>query len=395
MSTDVKTDKAPPKSRNGVGSRLAAVGIVLAGVAVVVALGALLPKRGEDKPPPAAAPVNITVLPIEPIAEMAETFDLYGVVEPNRVVAVSAEVPGRVEHFGRRQDGGTIDEGARVKAGDVLAVLNKDLLQAEYDQAETRAEFDKQEWKRVHDASRTGAATPAELDKARSAMNMSGSQFTAAEIRLKRAEILSPVDGILDDLPVEAGEYVNVGQCVARIVDTEKVKVVLDVPERDVQDLKVGQAETILPHGRDGKETAGSISFISELADEQTRTSRVEITVDNRRRALRAGQIIRVRLSRGRLRDVVMVPLRAVIPEENGKSVYVEAGGKAQRREVKLGFFQDLDVQIVEGLEAGDRLIVEGFRFVGPDQPVRVVSIEEPSAIRTARGAAEPVENAP
>jgi len=395
MGTEAHTENASPRRRDGLGSRLGAVGIVLVGLAAVVALAALVPKRTEDKPPTTAPAVNITVLPIEPIREMDETFDLYGVAEPNRVVQVAAEVPGQVERYGAPDAPGSVREGANVQAGDLLVVLNKDLLQAEYDQAKTRAEFDRLEYDRVRNAVEENVATSLELERAEAAMKVSRAQFKTAEIRLKRAEIFSPADGVLDALPVEVGEYVNVGQCVARIVDRDTLKVVLDVPENDVRYLKVGQAEQVLPDGRGGESVVGKITFISELADEQTRTSRVEITVDNRDRKLRAGRIVLARLSRRHLKDVVMIPLRAVIPEEHGKSVYVESNGKAERRAVELGFFKDDDVRIVKGLSKGDRLIVEGFRYVAPDQPVRVISVEPAGAVRTARGAEPEVEGAP
>ena len=396
MPTKAHTENAMPRRRDGLGSRLGAVGIILAGLAAVVALVALLPKRAEDKAPTTAPAVNITVLAIEPIPEMEETFDLYGVVEPNRVVQVAAEVPGRIERYGTPNAAGTVREGASVKTGDVLVMLNKDLLQAEYDQAKTRAEYDRLEWERVRRAVQENVATSLELDRAEAAMKVSRAQFETTEIRLKHAEILSPADGVLDDLPVEVGEYVNVGQCVARIVDMDVLKIVLDVPESDMRYLKVGQTERILPDGRAGETLAGRITFISELADELTRTSRVEITVDNRDRKLRAGRIVLARLARRQLENVVMIPLRAVIPEEEGKSVYVESGGKAERRAVELGFFKDDQVQIVNGLAAGDRLIVEGFRYVAPDQPVRVISAaSDGGPVKTARGPERKGEDTP
>ncbi|MHC4715716.1 MAG: efflux RND transporter periplasmic adaptor subunit [Planctomycetota bacterium] len=394
MSSQTQTGKTSPEGRNGLGKRLMAVGIVLAGLAAVVGLALLLPQRSDKEAPSAPPPVNIKVMPIEPIPHLAETFDLYGVVEPNRVVEVAAEVAGRIERLGVRNGTAAIREGDTVRAGQELALLNTDLLQAEYDQAKAQAQFDRREWQRITSAERSGAATPTERDRARTAMDTSQARFALADARLKRARIISPADGVLDALPVEVGEYVQVGSCVARVVDTATVKVVLDVPERDVQFLKCGRKERIFLDAPAAGKLFGSISFISELADERTRTSRVEITVDNRDRILRAGRIVRVRLSRQDLPNVVMIPLRAVIPTEKGKAVYVEVDGKAQRREVELGFIKGWSVQVLEGLSAGDRLIVEGFRYVSPDQPVRVVSVESGGSTRMALGD-EDLEDAP
>ena len=90
---------------------------------------------------------------------------------------------------------------------------------------------------------------------------------------------------------------------------------------------------------------------------------------------LHSGQIVRVVLTRRVLRDVLMIPLEAVIPLEEGYVVYVaDAKGRAERREVTLGLIRGRSVQAVDGLAAGDLLIVEGHRFIGPDQPINIVA---------------------
>jgi membrane fusion protein (multidrug efflux system) len=87
-------------------------------------------------------------------------------------------------------------------------------------------------------------------------------------------------------------------------------------------------------------------------------------------RELRSGRIVRVRLTRRVLTDVIMIPLQAVIPLDEEQAVYVVANGTAQRRVVELGFMKGWQVQVRRGLSAGDRLIVSGHRFVAPGQPV-------------------------
>ena len=91
---------------------------------------------------------------------------------------------------------------------------------------------------------------------------------------------------------------------------------------------------------------------------------------------IRSGQIVRVRLTRRVLKNIIMVPLLAVIPMEDAKAVYVVEAGKAERREVKLGFLKGRSVLIRDGLRSGDQLIIAGHRYVGPGQPVRVTSEE-------------------
>lgn len=343
--------------------------IVLAAIAGVVGVW-LLPEKEDGEPAGGSPPVNVRVQAVEAIREMPDTFDLPGKVEANRVVDVSAEVAGRVEDI-------PVSEGRPIGKGTVMIRLNTDLLQAEYDRAKATAEFDRREYERMSRLQERDVATPAEVDQARAKADASRAGFEAARFRLDRATIAAPISGTLDAVIPEVGMYVESGNVVARIVDIETAKVVVDVPERDVPFLRIGQEQEVFTNSRFASELTGKITFVGELGDEATNTTRVEISVDNRRRALRSQQIVRVRLRREMLKNVIMIPLNAVIPLEQGQAVYVvDDNGRAQRRNVsvELEFIKGSKVRVRGELAEGDLLIVAGHRFVAPGQPVKVVS---------------------
>ena len=336
------------------------------GVVVVASM------QGEKDTPRAAEPppVNVEVLAIRPLPEVVDSFILPGVVEPNRVVRVAAEVAGRIEQISCR-------EGQTCRKGDRLVYLNTDLLQAEYDQAKAQAEFDARDYERMIEAGKHNAATVSEIDQARAKSEAGRAACEAARARLDRAVIAAPIDGVLNRIPVEQGEYVAPGKEVGEIVDIDVAKVVVQVPERDVHYVQLGQQATVLVESLDSKKLSGKVAYIGELADEQTRTTRVEVEIENRDRSLRSGQIVRVELTRRVLKDVIMVPLLAVIPLENGRIVYVANGDKADRRDVELGILRGKKVGVLSGLKEGDQLIVAGHRFVAQDQSIRVVKVME------------------
>lgn len=320
------------------------------------------------KPPPA----NVAVEVIRAEKDLPDAFTLPGVIEANRVVKVSAEIAGRVERVLRR-------EGRPCRAGDRLVLLNTDILTPAHDQAKAQGEFNEREVKRVAEARRHGVATEMELDQARTRAVASRAAFDLAAANLARATIAAPIGGILNDLAVELGEYVSPGSPVAEIVDIDVAKVVVDVPERDVHFLRLEDAAEISVDSLAGRKVSGKITYISELADERARTTRAEISVPNApgadgRRVLRSGQIVQVRLVRRVLPRAILIPLEAVIPLASGYVVYVVEDGKARRRKVTLGFFRGEKVRVLDGLADGDRLIVSGQRYVGPDQAVRVAA---------------------
>ena len=349
---------------------------------LLIAVAALAAPGGcEDKetPPSARPPVNVSVVTIVPLASKADSFDLHAKVEPNRVVHVAAEVDGRIEEVCR-------EEGTRVKAGidsKPIIKLNTDLLAARFKQAKARRDIDNLEHDRMKKLRASKTATQSELDQIREQANTSQAAFDEARALLNRTEIRPPIDGILNHRPVEKGDYVQAGTVVAEIVDIDTVKIVAHVPERDIHFLKFGDKAGILyTYRRETRSRDAAITFISKLSHPRALTTRIEVKVDNSSGEFFSGQIVTLRLKRRELKNVIMIPMDSVIPlpQASGQSkyaAYVVEGGKARRRTdlaIDLAFIEGKNVRLVSGLKAGEKLIVAGHRYVGPDQPVTVVA---------------------
>ena len=346
-------------------SKVIATLILLAAVGVL-AMIARLAKRDTTAPPTEAPPVNVSVEIVSATPEIPDILTLPGQIEANRVVQIAAEVAGRVEQV-------HCEEGKNCRKGDFLLTLNADRLSAEFRRALAQYEGDKRDYKRMKSLVSEGAGTQKQLDDAESRMSVSKAVMEAAQVDLERAKIQSPISGVLNDALVEEGEYVHIGTPVVEVVDIDTMKAIVHVPESDILFFKTGETATITADVKGvEKELAGTITYISALADQRTRSTRMEIALDNRDRFLRSGQIVDVRLKRRVLKDVIMVPLLTVIPLEEGKAVYVVEDGKAARRDVTIGFIKGSKVRITSGLKPGDRLIVAGHRYVGPGQPVIV-----------------------
>lgn len=378
--------------------------LVAAGVVVVLVL-LIMPSSARRPEPQEEPPVPVKIERVCPLAELPDRFILPAVVQANRVVRVSAEVAGRIEKLSAK-------EGRKVRRGDLLVTLNADVLQARFDQAAAQRQFDRQEFDRYAALRESGAATDNELDVARTKLAVSKAAFTVAEARLKRTKIRAPITGTLNSLPAEMGEYAREGDVVAEIVDIETAKVVVEVPERDVGFLDIADEAEIFFTGRGTENLKGTISYISELADDQTRTTRVEISVDNRerplpggrrKRPLRSGQIVNVRLTRRVLKDVILIPLAVVIPvpaEREGRMsyiVYVVEDGLARKREVELDLdlIQGRKVRVTGGLKEGDKLIVSGHRYVSDAQKVNVRPADETGAATMPAASTRPATGAP
>jgi len=307
------------------------------------------------------------VMAVAAEASLPDMFDLPAAVEPNRIVTVAAEVAASVERTPLR-------EGCPVKAGDLLVQLNTDLIEPQMEIAKAQFNRDKIEYARMAALVKSDATSRSDLDNATAKLATSEAQFKEVQARFQRTRITAPIAGVLNELRIEEGEYVQPGVPVAVLVETDPAKVVVYVPERDIAFFSTGQTAEVLANVKDQPlSLTGTITFISEVADPQTRSTRLEVTVPNREGLLRSGQIVRIRLIRRVLENAVMVPLLAVIPLEEGNTVYVVESGQAQRREVTLGPIKGDRVQVTTGLKDGDQLVIAGHRFVAPGQRVNVV----------------------
>ena len=372
--SDLSPDNRTDQTRGSWFGRHRATLIVVAVAVLLLIVISLVPGRQRGTAPMEAPPVNVAVLPVAATAQLRDTFDLPAVVEPNRIVTVAAEVAGRIETI-------PPEEGSLVKAGDLLVQLNTDLIRPQVQAAEAQYRRDKIQYERMAALVESDATSRSDLDDAVNRLATSEAQLAENRARLERSRIVAPIRGILNDLPVEEGEYVQPGMAVAEVVETATVKVAVDVPERDIGFFSVGHEAEVLVNTFDGQQSvAGTITFISETAHPQTRSTRMEVTLDNKQGLLRSGQIVRVRLTRRILQNAIMIPLLAVIPMEDGKVVYVvDENGKAERRTVTLDVIKGDRVLITRGLTPGDRLIVAGHRFVAPGQAVKVIESDTES----------------
>lgn len=360
--------------------------LLVGGAAGGVAWIARMPAPARDAAPVERPPTNVRVVELSAIAELPDALELTAVVEPRMIVRVAAEVASRVESIGLRERawvyhgadypaGEPLDEGQPVQAGDLLVVLNSDRFTALYERALAQFEWEEREFRRVQGLYERSATSLTELDDARSRRDIAKAALDEVSADLERCKIAAPISGVLNKLPREVGEYVNVGDPVAELVDLDQAAVVVDVPERDIRFMQLGASAAVSSLGA-APPLTGVVTYIDAVANSETRTTRLELTVDNSSGALRSGQIVRVRLVRRVLRDVLMIPLAAVIPLEQGHEVYLVEGGVAARRPVELGLIRGRDVQVLGGLRAGDVVIVDGHRFVGPGQAVRVIRDE-------------------
>ena len=348
-------------------------------LALIIGAGIFLAKKGngsqEQKPAPVPdrilrvkRPVNVVVQTATP-RTLKESFTLPGTLEAWENLTLSLEQPGVILWVGPK-------EGDRLSAGDAILKIDKELLMSR--RARNQAEYDlkKKQLKRVEALFSEKLVSERMLDEAKQAYESAGSLLDQSAIAIEKSTLVSPIDGILDRLLVDRGEYGNVGTPAAVVVQVDRLKLLVNVPEKDVLFIQKGEAVTVFPAGVNGTRSPGikgKVINVGYQADPMTRTYRTKIRIDNRDGAYRPGMIVRVRFIRRLLKDVLAVPLYAVVDRDGEKFVFVVENGRAVKHSVRLGSVIDGRVIVQSGLSGGEQLVVKGQQLIQDGGPVNVV----------------------
>lgn len=290
---------------------------------------------------------------------------LPGTVEAYEDIDLSAKMGGNVEWLGA-------EEGDRVKKGDILLKLDISEEKAALDNAQAVYELAETKLKRIKELYQQKIVSVDNLDDAENAVKTAKAQLDAAKIRVENGVLVSPLSGVLDSRDIDLGERIDSGRTVMKIVDIDKVYVVLDIPEKDVLFFKKGTDVSVAFGDGTTHEFTGKIDYISLTAENQTRTYKMKLVVNNPEQKLRPGMIVRANLVRRDIEKAIAVPFFAITDHEKGKSVYIVENGKAVERLIEYGIYQGGLVEIKSGLKEGDSLIMVGQRNIANGEEVEI-----------------------
>ncbi|HSP79171.1 MAG TPA: efflux RND transporter periplasmic adaptor subunit [Myxococcaceae bacterium] len=338
-------------------------------------------KEAEGKQEVELAVRTVRVAPVEK-GDVVEEVELIGELEGMQEVRVSTLVPERIRSLAVR-------EGDRVKEGDLLATLQGELQSEGLNQAQAGLEAAianrdaiLDNLRRTRTLVEAGSAAQAQLDaleaQARAAeaqVRQAGAAVAQASAQRNRTTIRSPLAGVVATVHLRVGDLAGGSMPIVTVVKADSVKAVLRVPERDFLRVKEGMPVRVSPLAKPEQVVEGRVSLKGPVVDRMTRTGLVEVHLDNKDGQLVAGSAIRAAIELNRREGVVLVPAEAVLlegdTERTGRATaFVSDGAKAQRREVRVGARQEDRLEVVEGLAAGEQLIVQGAHLLRDGNPI-------------------------
>jgi len=348
--------------------RVIVLTLIVAIVFLFVSMGAEKKRLEEKKTnatPPEQAPINVVVYPLVP-SLIRDRINLPGLIEPWLDLNLLSKLNGTIEEV-------LVNEGDYVKQGDTIALVENDDYRIALEMAESSYTLAQSEYKRDLTMYKKGIVSSAELESRKSRLQTTKSDVEQRTLQLTRCNILSPIDGLITRLSAKKGLLLNVADPVAEIMQIDKLKAVIGIPESDV--VRVAELTTIALtiKALDDLQAEGVKHFLSPAPASNARLYNLELKLDNPTGKILPGMFVRAAIIKQQIADAMVVPLYSVISRNDRHFVYIAEDDRAVKKEVQLGYLEGWKVHIVKGLKTGDLVLVEGQRGVEDAQRIKII----------------------
>ncbi|WP_233345556.1 efflux RND transporter periplasmic adaptor subunit [Litorimonas taeanensis] len=290
------------------------------------------------------------------VREFASRIEALGTLEPNEQVELTLNAADRVQSL-------YFDDGDRVREGQTLLSLAQNEQRALVEAEDARVSEAQQQLDRVNRLIVRNAVSQSEVDEAQRDLNSAKAQLRAVQSRQKDRVLVAPFDGILGFRRVSVGSYVQPGDVVARLIDDGEMNLEFSVPSTFLRYLKPGTPVNATTDDWPGEVFEGEVETVDNAIDPVTRTVKVRAKLPNPERLLLTGMFMEVTLTADS-RSVPAIPEESVQPVGPRNFVYVidtNAGDLiATKTEVQLGIHQDGFVEVLSGIQAGQKIVTEG-----------------------------------
>lgn len=320
--------------------------------------------------------VPITVAPVES-GTIESLVSATGTLRPIREAQITTEIRGDL-YFATINDR-LVTEGTTVKRGQVVARLkNKEWVVGVRSSSKKLAlETAQKSLDEQTVLFKRGLTTEMEVENARKAWQDAKSSFEDAGIQIDKTTLRAPIEGVLSEVSdITQGTLVNQNTPIVKIVDFSKVLVDIQIPNAQISKVNIGQPLRVKNYAFPDQHFEGEITAINPVLDAATRTFRAVGTVGNADLLLRPGMFIQAEIITESREDAVLVSRKLVQRRRGQKVVFIEEEGRAQQREVETGLEDKVNVEILSGLDVGERLVTSNYETLRPRTRVRVTSQE-------------------
>ncbi|GAB3564052.1 efflux RND transporter periplasmic adaptor subunit [Spirosoma luteolum] len=295
------------------------------------------------------------VVQVQPVTfqKVDQSLSLLGTVEAQNQGNIIAETRGKLQNF-------KLVLGSYVRKGQQVAYIQDDVQQIGVQTNQTALDNARREMERYDRLLKGGAVTQEAYQKYKD-------QYESAILALKQQKrvlgngaVLAPISGVVFDKKVQNGEYVQVGAVLASVIDMSQLKLVVNVPEQAVYQLKIGDRALVTAQAFPGVTFTGSVHYISPKGDD-LHNYPVEVYLSNNsKNALKSGTLANAQFVLKNGINGLFIPRRALVGGTDSASVYVVQNNTARLRRIKLGYDNGDQYQVLSGLQQDEPVVVNG-----------------------------------
>lgn len=301
-------------------------------------------------------------------ANVVEDLNSVGTLRSNEAVMVRPEVAGRISQL-------NFHDGQPVKKGQLLVAFEAGVNRAEVRQARAELDIARANLARNEDLAKRNFISTRARDESAANVQVLEAKLALAEAKLAKMEIRAPFPGVVGMRNVSVGDYVKDGADLVNLEDISSVKVDFRVPEKYAGQIRPGQQIEVMVDAFPDKSFKARVDAIDPQVDSTGRSALLRGRIDNPQGRLKPGMFARVRLILSERSNAMTVPEEAIVPQGERSVVWKVVEGKALRAEVRTGQRRAGQVEILEGLRAGDTVVIAGQMRLSQDgAPVRIVN---------------------
>lgn len=341
------------------------IAVVLAGVGIVALLGNRAKATAAEKETKISGDIPVQTVPVE--SKRLETrFTRTGTTEAINDVVVVSETSGRVLKV-------KAEVGDKLSRGSVLVDIDDELKVAGFRAAEVSYEKAKRDLSRFETLAGQKSATDSEVEGIRLAYKSAEAQYLTARRQVEDTKIKTPISGTVTARLVNVGTTVAPGTPIVEIVDISRLKVILNLSEKEAYALKAGDRVTVRLDVYPGKDFTGEIMSIGAKADE-AHNFPIEVRLNNSDETpIRAGLFARVYFASQAEHDVMTIPRQALIGSVRDPRVFVVENGVARLRTITVGEELGDLLEVRDGLRTGENVVTLGLNNLTDGAAVTLV----------------------
>jgi membrane fusion protein (multidrug efflux system) len=318
-------------------------------------------KKEED--PGSFEYVEVTKMNYEPFVKY---ISLIGVAKAYQEADIAADEGGRIKSFVK-------DKGDYVREGEVIVVLDNDVLKANLDAAKAQYDMAETNFKKQEEIYRQKVTSEIQYLNAKYERDGAKANYELIKSRYDRTFIKAPFSGILDNKYIEEGEFAAPGLPIISLVSIDKIKVQAGVPENYVSSVKGGNNVQVVFNDLGGETFQDKISYVGSSVNTDNRTFPIEVVINNRDRKIKPELNAIVKIEEDKFDNVVLIPEEVVSKTDLGNVVFVEENGIAKMKIVEVKSRYQNKAAITKGLNEGDNLIVVGFQNLVDGEKVKIL----------------------